>query len=113
MLSTAHHELGGNGPYKKTHVNHPCAVWIRQSTQHYLYVYKLMMNLGILYHARQNRAHKTILDHQMKLASCPPLLKDKGWTNPPQCMPEEYRCSDTVEAYQNYYEHKREVLNGS
>ena len=27
----------------------------------------------------------------------------QGWQEPPQCMPDEYKCEDTVEAYRNYY----------
>tara|TARA_B100001063_G_scaffold193682_1_gene185074 strand:+ start:2041 stop:2202 length:162 start_codon:yes stop_codon:yes gene_type:complete len=30
-------------------------------------------------------------------------IKEIGFTDPPQCMPDEYKCENTVEAYRNYY----------
>jgi hypothetical protein len=39
MLSTVINELGGEGPYKSTHVNHPCSVWARQSLGNFLWLY--------------------------------------------------------------------------
>ena len=38
LLSTAHYELDGESPaYKPTHKNHPSAVWVRKSLDHYLW----------------------------------------------------------------------------
>jgi hypothetical protein len=30
-------------------------------------------------------------------------MKDNGFTEPPQCMPEEYKHKDFITAYRNYY----------
>ncbi|MEK9955017.1 MAG: hypothetical protein VW577_06375, partial [Pelagibacteraceae bacterium] len=47
LLSTAHHVLDGEdapeGIYKKTHVNHPSAVWARQNRDNYLWLYVLFI----------------------------------------------------------------------
>ena len=56
LLSSAHHELDGanaiEGIYKKTHVNHPSAVWVRKSSQHYSWVWRCAMRLCESYTAR-------------------------------------------------------------
>ena len=48
LLCTAHHIIGSDNedfkiPYKKTHVNHPSAIWVRQG----LYNYVWTVNLGL------------------------------------------------------------------
>lgn len=35
LLSTAMHLSGESGPYRLTHQNHPCAVWVRESKANY------------------------------------------------------------------------------
>tara|TARA_B100002019_G_scaffold51540_1_gene43875 strand:- start:596 stop:850 length:255 start_codon:yes stop_codon:yes gene_type:complete len=37
------------------------------------------------------------------LENLPKNIKDNGWTNPPQCMPDYCKKPDTVDAYRNYY----------
>jgi len=32
-----------------------------------------------------------------------PNIPDNGFTPPPQCMPNEYKKSNTIEAYKNFY----------
>lgn len=59
MLSTAMHELGIPGaPYKKTHVNHPCSVWARQSRRNYFWLLEHMQGLCMEYKHRYNKTHK-------------------------------------------------------
>jgi hypothetical protein len=31
------------------------------------------------------------------------MFPDNGFQDPPQCMPDEYKCDDYVQAYRNYY----------
>ena len=38
MLSTSINVSGGKGPYKTTHVNHPCSVWVRSSNANYYWL---------------------------------------------------------------------------
>ena len=35
LLSTAINEQGLDGPYKSTHKNHPCAMWVRETQGNY------------------------------------------------------------------------------
>ena len=62
LLSTAHHELDGVPSiecYKKTHVNHPSAVWARQSKRHYRWLYRLLSHTCREYTKRYRKIHAT------------------------------------------------------
>lgn len=106
LLSTAHHVLDGEdapeGIYKKTHVNHPSAVWVRQSKDNYLWALDLFIWLIDEYKYRYHKQHKTSR-LVSKLVQWPMNIPDTGFTPPPQCMPEVFKCDDAVEAYRNYY----------
>lgn len=109
LLSTAHRELDGDewaddvGLYKSTHKNHPSAVWVRQSTQHYRWLHKHFLALCDEYRYRYGKEHKTWTKMHALLGEFPDALDDDGWTDPPQCMPDEYKHHNTVQAYRNYY----------
>ena len=106
LLSTAHHVLDGDdapeGIYKKTHVNHPSAVWVRQSRANYLWTFTLLAYLLRQYTYRYKKEHKTSR-LMSALVQWPMNIPNVGFTQPPQCMPDEYKCDDAVEAYRNYY----------
>jgi hypothetical protein len=102
LLCTAHHVTGGTAPYKKTHENHPCAKWVRQSAEHYRWVLELAKALGAEYTRRYGRTHKTVAEVLPLLENAPSALP-LGWAEPPQAMPEEFRSTDTVESYRRYY----------
>lgn len=109
LLSTAHHELDGESPaYKPTHKNHPSAVWVRERASNYLWAYKHMLALGREYEARYNKVHKTIAEHATALRKLPAALQYdcRELTEPPQCMPDEYKRDDATLAYQLYYNAK-------
>jgi hypothetical protein len=109
LLSTAHRELDGDGwadsnlLYKSTHKNHPSAVWIRESSQHYLWGYEHMMHLGEEYRYRYGKTHKTIEKLGRVLKRWPDSIRSHAFVQPPQCMPDEYKSDDSVVAYQRYY----------
>ncbi len=107
LLSTAHNELaGGQIAYKSTHKNHPSAVWARESVENYQWLYRHLEALGSEYKQRYGRVHKTIQTHSQTLTEPPRGISRVGFTDPPQCMPDECKNSDTVVAYQTYYNHK-------
>jgi|AACY02.4.fsa_nt_gi hypothetical protein len=110
MLSTAHRECNGNGRadglslYRKTHVNHPSTAWTRDNEAQYTWLYQLFVALATEYTYRYEKTHST--DSLLRVAlELPPtnIAKNKPFRQPPQCMPEEYKCDDTVEAYRNFY----------
>ena len=113
MLCTAHHVLGEQFeydtsyvPYKKAHVNHPSSIWVRSNAKQYLWTYNYMMALGKEYTKRYNKIHKTIDRCRDVLYTLPKYIAVKnGFSEPPQCMPDEYKVEgDSVAAYWNYYE---------
>ncbi len=106
LLSGPYSELENTpmGIYRKTHYNHPCSVWVRQSTGNYSWLVTYGTELAKEYRRRYGRFHKSadvILEcHRKKdLLNIP----EGDFTDPPQCMPEEYRQEDSVEAYRAYY----------
>lgn len=102
LLSTAHWESGGVGPYKSTHKNHPSSLWTRCSIEHYLWLCSLGLALCEEYTSRYYKIHKCeeIIN---ELSRMWPDIPSNGWTDPPQCMPELFKDKDTQTAYRRYY----------
>ena len=100
LLCTAINLSGGEAPYKTTHKNHPCAVWVRESKANWEYLKSLTIALCSEYTKRYGRVHAG--ENIVRSLSCP-SLEDKSWTEPPQAMPEEFKKGDPVEAYREYY----------
>jgi hypothetical protein len=109
LLSTAHRELDGDdyadahGLYKATHKNHPSAVWVRESAANYRWAHQLLVELCDQYGYRYGKTHKT--EQLVEPLSIPPanISTDAPFTEPPQCMPDEYKRGDAVDAYRAYY----------
>lgn len=126
LLSTAHRVLDGtqiesvsksgrkvkrwvlpdereNVLYSATHINHPSAVWCRESQLNYKWLVKHFAGLCWEYNRRYNKNHKTseISDW---LEETPHNLKKYQFTNPPNCMDAKYIISNNpVLNYQQYY----------
>ena len=104
MLSTAVNELGGQAPYKSAHVNHPCAVWVRESLGNFLWLYDHGMALAKEYTQRYGKVHKSEAVIQECMDKVRPLpLFNLSRTPHPLCMPDEYKSDDAVEAYRRFY----------
>jgi hypothetical protein len=58
LLSTAINECGGKGPYKTTHKNHPCSIWVRKSSYNYNWLFNHFRALLAEYTARYGKKHK-------------------------------------------------------
>lgn len=111
LLSTAHHVLDGDasidGLYKLTHRNHPSAVWVRESSDHYDYVYELWVHLCINYTKRTGKTHATEKRLGDVIGRWPNNMSASvPFTEPTQCMPDEYKHDDTVTAYRQYMKAK-------
>lgn len=90
--------------YKASHVNHPCNIWIRESSQHYRWLWSMWVYLCHEYTIRYGKIHKAS-DLRGYLFDKPNSLRDNGWTDPPQCMPDALKVKgDTIKAYRNYYQ---------
>lgn len=108
LLSTAHRFLdkddvqNSDKLYRATHINHPCSKWVRSSQKNYLWLTDLFVALCHEYTFRYGKEHKT-----SNLISCllatPKNICDIDFCQPPQAMPEEYKCSSSIDAYREYY----------
>ena len=107
LLCTAHHvdENGDNVPYKKTHVNHPSTVWVRESTANYNWAYCHFIALCDEYTKRYGKTHLTYTKCADALYDAPNGMEHSDEITPmPQCMPDEYKVKgDSVRSYRNYY----------
>ena len=108
LLSTAHHVLTPDSTiaksvYRKTHVNHPCAVWVRTCYENYEWTYNLLLKLLAEYEFRYGKHHKTG-DLTQYLKTPPANITMLGhMTQRPQCMPDDCKQESTVSAYRDYY----------
>ena len=116
LLASAHWVTNPEGTkdvpemYRLTHKNHPCAVWVRQSINHYLYVLDLMEALND--EANYRYSHRKVHASLAKAQSWPfPRLPDIKFVPPPKCVHEDFKgIADTVEAYRAYYRRdKRDI----
>ena len=130
MLSTAHRVLDGteyygqtkNGRkirrwrhpdpimerclYKASHINHPSAAWVRESTEHYNWLFQLWKALCEEYTWRYGKIHLCWTKLAVALASPPKNMDDKPFVEPPPAMSHFPQCiveGDSIESYKNYY----------
>ncbi len=107
IISTAYFILSGKqGFYRPTHAHHPCVVWATKSHANLAWLCEYTKALGREYTKRYGKTHAAVTKlvdwlatHKLDTLD----YKSKVWSDPPQCMPEEYRRSTTAEAYRIYY----------
>lgn len=90
--------------YKRTHYNHPCSKWVRESARNWEWLNALTWSMGWEYFNRFGKRHKSS-EARERLTRHNPYnyLPHKDLTEWPQVMPDELRCDDTVKAYRAYY----------
>lgn len=114
LLATAHHFYGegDNVTYKPTHMNHPCAKWVRESALNYGYVADLAEALGREFYFRFRKTHASQEVLRRELSNAPQAMKNLPFkfTPPPLAMPDEFKQDDYVEAYRNYYASKADSM---
>lgn len=105
LLSTAHHVHCSplvSDVYKKTHTNHPSAVWTRSCKDAYQYVLDLFDAVSTEYEHRYGKIHKTYAGYYDVFDEYNPC-PDVPIADIPQCMPKQYYNACPVQAYRNYY----------
>lgn len=126
LMSTAHRVLDGTPYYGKTkinrniqrwllpdereeviwkasHVKHPSGLWVRSSSSHYKWLYRLWLDMLNEYTYRYSKSHAA---ERMKpwFEKLPNNIPHAGWLcDPTPAMPDEYKTLDTIESYRNYY----------
>lgn len=88
-----------------SNAKHPCALWTRESLQHYRWLCLLGLALCLEFRHRFGEKAHSCERHLLWLYwNAPPELADNGWTQPPKAMPIEHkRSNNTVVCYRNYY----------
>ena len=98
--------------YSATHINHPSAVWTRQSNNNYNWLWCYLYEHCKEYTYRYGKVHKVERDGILDMLRTPPSnIKIGHKSMPPQAMPDEYKCGNTVLAYRNYYKHGKAHLH--
>jgi hypothetical protein len=89
--------------YKATHINHPSAVWVRQSNNNYNWLMCLFQSLLLEYTHRYGKFHAT--ERLVYFLRKPPQNIPVGYlTQPTPAMPDEYKVQgDSLQSYRNYY----------
>lgn len=103
----------GVAPYRRTHYNHPSAVWARASKANFEWLIKHGEALCEEYTYRYGKQHKS----GAVIAWCRDHINDVKWDNqvfsdPPACMPDECKTSNITESYREYYrKHKAYIYS--
>jgi hypothetical protein len=92
--------------YSATHINHPSAIWVRQSIPNYIWLAELLEMLCIEYTYRYDRVHKVESSGLMQTLknNFPKNIPSGKWSEPTPAMPDNYKVfGDSVQSYKNYY----------
>ena len=103
MLCTVARNRGYMGaPYRSTHKNHPCTKWAEESGANWDWLIAHGLEMCAEYTRRYGRIHKT----QSVIEWCKNIpTKPSGSKLTPfkLAMPQQYKCTDPVKSYRNYY----------
>lgn len=97
-------------PYRLTHKNHPCSIWTRESLDNWLWLKDLGIELYNEYKHRygQHKIHKA---GEVILSLVNPDLISNGFTEPCECMDDEFKVDSVIESYMNYYKYKSKTID--
>lgn len=87
--------------YLPTHINHPSAVWVRSSLEHFYWTinYVNALNSETIY--RGNKPHASCAE--VNRMPEPTRLPDKGWCPPTLAMPDALKSDDHIASYRMFY----------
>ena len=105
MLSTAARRRGNDVGYKSAYPNHPMTIWVGDTRDNFCWALQHAIELSKEYTLRYSKFHacQKVIDDIHKYY---PDISFANITEPPQCMPDEFKNDDFVRAYRNYYVHK-------
>ena len=89
--------------YRATHINHPSAIWVRQSDKNYDWLYSLFVALMDEYTYRYGKTH-ACTKLEIALADIPRNIPRADFTEPTPAMPDEIKIAgNSIASYRNYY----------
>ena len=91
--------------YKSCHVNHPSAIWVRQSKKNYRWLYELWteLNTEFMYRYDKDVYHESYRKLKWALFSPPENMPEGVFTEPLQAMPDDVKNESSITAYRDYY----------
>ena len=92
--------------YSATHINHPSAVWVRQSKENYIWLANMLIALCEEYTYRYGKTHKVERDGlcYALLKNVPNAIANSNFTQPTPAMPDDVKIAgDSIKSYRNYY----------
>lgn len=89
--------------YKASHINHPSAIWARETFTNYMWLYSLWEELCKEYTHRYGKVHLTQKKLEDVLNMPPTGIPDGPLTKMPQAMPDDVKHEDSILAYREYY----------
>lgn len=103
----------GVAPYKRTHYNHPCAIWARTSKENFLWLVRHGIAICDEYTFRYGKTHKSkavilwCLKHINKIK-----FPQKKRTRFVLCFDLKHKKKNAVESYREYYRtEKRKIAS--
>ncbi len=102
-------------PYKKSHINHPCTIWVSKNHDNFAWLVACTHELHEEYKYRYSREHlsyttlqtnRIITDSIIAYGSNLSILD----LSPACVMPDECRTGSVIESYRNYYKQYKSQL---
>lgn len=123
LISSAPLTLNGEHGYRKTHVNHPCSVWLRESVKNYEWLLNMAKALCKEYTIRYKKIHATE-KHINWLSYVCPCIPNVSMTPFAIVMPDTYKyiietsdskqiCYDPIKSYRTYYNEEKKFAKWS
>jgi len=105
LLCGSHHvtESQYEIPYKLSHKNHPCSIWVRECIENYIWLCDLGLELCEEYTYRYGKRHKSQDIIEWCLINTP-NIPEKGDITPfALAMPDECKVGTAIDSYRAYY----------
>ena len=98
------HDSSYDPVYRQTHKNHPASLWTATSQQNFDWLTSLALALCNEYTYRYGKEHKCQSIIESFINSNSRLIMPQIVLTPfALCMPDQYKVSDAVQSYRNYY----------
>ena len=103
MLSTAARRNGFDIGYKAAYPSHPMTRWVGDNNYNFSWAIDHAQELSKEYTARYGKFHacQKVINEFLSLKG-----SHINFSEPPQCMPDEYKCDNFIDAYNKYYKAK-------
>ena len=105
LLCGCHHvtESQYEIPYKLSHKNHPCSIWVRQCIENYIWLCDLGLELCAEYTYRYGKRHKSQDVIEWCLINTPNIPTNGDITPFALAMPDECKVGTAIDSYRAYY----------